>query len=77
MFSWRDIPILAIGWAIIFFVALVLDASSLVLHLATYAVVVAVVSAHYIWEEIAVEGSFQLHSRKRQRARDGGSSRAS
>jgi hypothetical protein len=64
VFSWRDIVILFTGWAIIFFVGLVLDASSLVLHLVTYLAIALAVSAHYIWEEISEEGSFQLTRRR-------------
>lgn len=67
MFTWRDIPILLTGWAIILFWGLVLNASSLVLHVVTYAVIAAAVSAHSIWEEIRTEGSFHLRSPRKRR----------
>lgn len=67
MFSWRDIPILLTGWAIIFFVGLVLGASSLVLHLVTYVVIALGIGAHYIWEDIAKTGHFEFSGLKRLR----------
>ena len=69
MFSWRDIPILLTGWAIIFFVGLVLEASSLILHLVMYLVIALGIGAHYIWEEIAETGSFRLRKSRRRSSR--------
>jgi hypothetical protein len=66
VFSWRDMVILLTGWAIVFFVGLVLDASSLVLHLVTYLVIALAVSAHYIWEDIANTGRFEFGGPKRR-----------
>jgi hypothetical protein len=71
MFTKHDIPILLVAWAIIWGTAWIFDPSSLVLHLVTYAVIVGLVSAHYIWLEIREEGHFELRSpRRRRRARE-------
>jgi hypothetical protein len=66
VFTVHDIPILFSGWAIIVLTAWLLDASSLALHLVTYAVVAAAVSAHYIWMEIREMGSFRFRSMRRR-----------
>jgi hypothetical protein len=71
MFTKHDIPILLVGWAIIWGTAWIFDPSSLVLYLVTYAVIAGAVTTHYVWLAIREEGRFELKSqRRRRRARE-------